>query len=234
MTPFLLMLLWIMVAVAALVQGTVGIGFALIVAPIFALVDPTSLPVTLLILMLPLNAHVAWRERSDIDWYGTGWITLGRFAGTFAGLALLLALSVRQMEIAVGFFTILAALIALFAPPFAPRRDSAAGVGLFTGISETATGIGGPPLALLYQHAAGPRLRATVAACFLIGEIFSLVMLGFSGRVRPDHIIAAAMLVPAVILGTFLSRHAHARVPAARLRSAVLAFSILGGIALIV
>ncbi|MFT4014409.1 MAG: sulfite exporter TauE/SafE family protein [Paracoccus sp. (in: a-proteobacteria)] len=234
MTLSLLGPLWAVAALAALVQGTVGIGFALIVAPVFALAAPGYLPVTLLILMLPLNAHVALRERGAIDWPGTGWITLGRFAGTFAGLALLLALSLRQMEIAVGLFTILAALVALFAPPFAPRRGTSIGVGLFTGISETATGIGGPPLALLYQHAPGPRLRATVAACFLIGEVLSLVVLALGGRVSRDHLLAAATLVPAVLLGSALSRHAHAHVPAAGLRSAVLAFSILAGAVLIV
>ncbi|MGP9764115.1 sulfite exporter TauE/SafE family protein [Halomonas sp. AOP13-D3-9] len=233
MTLSLLALLWVVVMVSAMVQGTVGIVFALIVAPVFAMVDPVYLPVTLLVLMLPLNAHVAWRERTAIDWRGTGWITLGRFLGTFAGLALLLALSVRQMEIAVGLFTILAALVALFAPPFMPSRTSTTSVGLFTGISETATGIGGPPLALLYQHAPGPRLRATVAACFLIGEVFSLIVLALGGRVGCDHLIAASLLIPVVVLGSFLSRYAHAHIPAARLRVAVLMLSILGGLVLI-
>lgn len=233
MTLSLLGGLWVVVMLSAVVQGTVGIGFALIVAPVFAMVDPAYLPVTLLVLMLPLNAHVAWRERTAIDWHGTGWITLGRFLGTFVGLALLLALSVRQMEIAVGLFTILAALVALFAPPFVPRRTSSTSVGLFTGISETATGIGGPPLALLYQHASGPKLRATVAACFLIGEVFSLVVLALGGRVNLDHLVATALLIPAVILGSFLSRYAHAYIPAVRLRMAVLILSMLCGLVLI-
>ena len=35
------------------------------------------------VLMLPLNGLVAWRERASVDWRGAGWITLGRFAGTF-------------------------------------------------------------------------------------------------------------------------------------------------------
>ena len=73
---------------AAFLQGAIGIGFALILAPVLGLVAPWMLPVTLLVLMLPLNGLVAWRERASVDWRGAGWITLGRFAGTFAGIAL--------------------------------------------------------------------------------------------------------------------------------------------------
>src|SRR5689334_22309377 len=48
------------VAVAAFVQATAGVGFALIIAPVVGLVAPTLLPVALLVLMLPLNAYVAY------------------------------------------------------------------------------------------------------------------------------------------------------------------------------
>lgn len=232
MTYQTLLLLSVAVAASAFVQGAVGIGFALIIAPTLALVDPSTLPVTLLILMLPLNFIVAWRERAAIDRSGATWITAGRFVGTFLGMAVLVALSVRQLEIAVGLFTVLAAVIALASPPFEPTRPSAVGVGLFTGVTETATGIGGPPLALLYQHAAGPVLRSTVATCFLVGELISLVILALGGRVHPSQLTAALWLMPAVLLGTAASRLAHAHINGPALRIAVLVFSIVSGAAL--
>ncbi|MDQ7262485.1 sulfite exporter TauE/SafE family protein [Paracoccus sp. PS-1] len=224
------LLLSLAVLGSAFVQGAVGIGFALIMAPIFGLVDAAYLPVTLLILMLPLNFHVAWRERQTIDRRGASWITLGRFFGTFLGMAVLIALSVRQLEIAVGLFTVLAAGIALLAPPFSPGRSASLGVGLFTGVTETATGIGGPPLALLYQHAPGPVLRATVATCFLVGEVISLILLAVAGRLHVDQMLAALYLAPAVVIGTGLSRLAHAHVNGPALRLAVLGFSIASGL----
>ena len=104
------------VFVAAFIQGAIGIGFALIVAPVFGILAPEYLPVTLLILMLPLNFHIAWRERGDIDRLGTGWITLGRFFGTFAGLWMLAALSGRHLGLAVGWFTVIAAAVAAKSP----------------------------------------------------------------------------------------------------------------------
>ncbi|WIY53864.1 sulfite exporter TauE/SafE family protein [Devosia sp. YIM 151766] len=233
MSFFVFVLLTIAVAAAAFVQGSVGIGFALIMAPIFALVDAQYLPVTLLILMLPLNFLVAWREREAIDFSGAKWITVGRFVGTFIGMAVLVAITVRQLEIAVGVFTVLAAIVALVAPPFSPARTSSMGVGLFTGVTETATGIGGPPLALLYQHAPGPVLRSTVAVCFLVGEIISLAVLAIADQVRSDQLLAAAYLVPAVFFGSALSRLAHARLNGGAVRLAVLVFSIASGLFLV-
>ncbi|WP_423205940.1 sulfite exporter TauE/SafE family protein (plasmid) [Paracoccus yeei] len=233
MTLSVFLLLSLLVGGAAFIQGAVGIGFALIMAPVFGLFDASYLPVTLLILMLPLNFLVAWREREAIDRPGASWITAGRFFGTFLGMAVLVALSVRQLEIAVGLLTILAALIALLAPPFSPGRPAALGVGLFTGVTETATGIGGPPLALLYQHAPGPVLRATVATCFLVGELISLAVLLVAGRVGADQFGAALALVPAVLAGSWLSRHVHARINGPALRLAVLIFSIVSGAALV-
>ena len=50
------------VTVAALVQGAIGVGFALIVAPIAAALRPDLLPGSILFLMLPLNAYVAGAE----------------------------------------------------------------------------------------------------------------------------------------------------------------------------
>lgn len=234
MTLVVFVVLSLFVVISAFVQGSVGIGFALIMAPVFALVDARYLPVTLLVLMLPLNFLVAWREREAIDLSGAKWITAGRFVGTFAGIAVLVALTVRQLEIAVGLFTVLAAVVALLAPPFSPSRSSSLGVGLFTGVTETATGIGGPPLALLYQHAPGPVLRSTVAACFLVGELVSLAVLMILGHVHSDHLLVAACLVPAVLIGTGVSRMAHARLNGAAVRLAVLLFSIASGIYLVV
>jgi hypothetical protein len=62
----------------------------------------------------------------------------------------------------VGITTILAAIATKLAPKFTPNRTAFVSAGLITGVTETATGIGGPPLALVYQHHPAPTLRATI------------------------------------------------------------------------
>jgi uncharacterized membrane protein YfcA len=226
-------LIAVVVALAAFVQGTIGVGFAMILAPVLAIVAPQLVPVCLLALMVPLNAYVAWRERAALDWRGAGWITLARFIGTFGGLWILAALSPHGLGLVIGAATILASLATLVAPSFEPGARSFLIAGFVTGVSETTTGIGGPPLALVYQHRPAPTLRATIAFCFLVGEIVSLALLAIAGRADTGQMLAAAQLLPALALGALVSRAVHRRVGGARLRLAVLAFAIVSGAALL-
>lgn len=139
-----LVVLAVTVAVAAFVQGSSGLGFALIVAPVAGMLDPGLLPVFVLAAMIPLNLYVAWRERASIDLRGAGWITGARLAATPAGLALLWLIPDRSIGLFVGIATVLAAVVSLVAPAFTPGRAAYLGAGVVTGLTETATGVGGP------------------------------------------------------------------------------------------
>jgi uncharacterized protein len=219
---------------AAFVQGTTGVGFALIVAPVLAFIAPELLPVCLLALMIPLNLYVAWRERAALDRSGAAWITAGRFLGTFGGLWLLAALTSSQLQILIGALTILAAAATLVAPSFTPGRRVFAAAGVVTGVTETATGIGGPPLALVYQHQAAATLRSTLAICFLLGQLMSLALLAAAGRVTSAQFETALMLTPALAIGAMLSHWIHGRVGGRALRAFVLIFAVASGALLIV
>lgn len=219
------------VLAGAFIQGASGMGFALIVVPVLALVHPEAIPGALLFLMLPLNAYVAWRERGAIDRSGAGWITLGRFAGTFAGLGILLVLSTYWLNQFVGISTLLAVLASVLAPSFTPGKKAFIATGLVTGITETATGIGGPPLALVYQHAPVATLRSTVALCFLVGEVISLAVLGISGALQWSHLSYAVLCLPALLLGMGLSSLVHHKLDQRRLRIGVLMFATVSGLA---
>ncbi|MBY6346302.1 sulfite exporter TauE/SafE family protein [Providencia rettgeri] len=219
------------VLAGAFIQGASGMGFALIVVPVLALVHPEAIPGALLFLMLPLNAYVAWRERGAIDRTGAGWITVGRFAGTFAGLGILLVLSTYWLNQFVGISTLLAVLASVLAPSFTPGKKAFIATGLVTGITETATGIGGPPLALVYQHAPVATLRSTVALCFLVGEVISLIVLGLSGTLAWSHLSYAVLCLPALLLGVGLSSLVHHRLDQRRLRIGVLVFATVSGLA---
>jgi uncharacterized protein len=232
MTSFALIVL--AVTIAGLVQGAIGVGFALIVAPLAAVLSPEMIPGSILILMLPLNAFVAWRERHHFDFSSASWITLGRFAGTFVGLRILLIVSTPMLDVIVGASTVFAAIATRFAPAFAPNRTVFVGAGLITGVTETATGIGGPPLALVYQHHPPPTLRATIALCFLVGQLFSLAVLVVEGRLNLVRVGDALLLIPPLVLGLLASGWAQRRLDAARLRDALLAFAVISGLLLIV
>jgi len=221
------------VMVAGFVQGATGFGFALILAPVLALLAPDLVPVSLLMLMLPLNVYVAWREWAALDRRGAAWITVGRFLGTFGGLWLLTTLTASLLDNVIGAVTVLAAIATLIAPSFTPGRRTLVAAGVVTGITETATGIGGPPLALVYQHQDAARLRATLAFCFLVGQLMSLAILAAAGRVSASHAETAVMLVPALAIGAAMSRLVHGRLSGRLLRAFVLLFAMVSGAVLL-
>ncbi len=226
-------LIGVTVLVCAFIQGSTGMGFAMVAAPVVTLLDPSLIPVMLLVLMIPLNAYIGWREREALDWRGVKWISVGRFAGTFIGLWILLIVNLQQLGLLIGWSTVVAAAVALMVPAFDPNRTGMMIVGFITGITETSTGVGGPPLALAYQHKPGPVLRSTVAVCFLVGEVISLVVLAFSGRISGETLLLCAALLPFIAAGSFASRFVHHRLDGRLLRYIVLGFAIISGIVVI-
>jgi hypothetical protein len=222
------------VAIAACVQGTIGFGFALIVAPVLAFFRPELVPVSLLFLMMPLNLFTVLRELKVFDWKGFSWITMGRAFGAIAGVGVLAALSSRALNPLIGVATIAAAVATVVAPAFSPNRRAFMTVGLITGIAETATGIGGPPLALAYQHHRPEVLRSTVAGCLLAGQILSLAVLGLTGRATVHHMMSAALLVPFLAIGGLASSSVRHRVNGRLLRGLVLLFAVTSGAILVI
>ena len=223
-------LLGLTVLIAAFVQGSTGLGFALISGPVVGMVEPRLLPVFLLVQMIPLNGYVTWRERHAVDGAGTTWISLGRFVGTFGGLGVLFLVTEQQLGLLIGISTVLAVLLTLLAPSFEPGRAAFLAAGLVTGVTETSTGVGGPPLALVYQHRPAPVLRSTVAACFLIGEVISVAILAMTDSIGRDQLRVAILLLPAVILGAALSRLVHHRLDGRVMRYLVLGFALVSGV----
>src|SRR5699024_2805996 len=98
-----------------------------------------------LVLMIPLNFYVAAREREHIDWTGVSWISIGRFAGTFAGLWILVIVNLHQLSLLIAWSTLIAALIALLAPKFSPNPPVLATVVLVT-LRQVSLLIGWSPL----------------------------------------------------------------------------------------
>jgi len=224
------MLIVLAVAAGGVLQGSTGVGFALVVSPVLAIFAPALLPGCVLILMLPLNAYVAWRERRAIDWTGVTWITAGRVVGGFGGLMVLTLLPGNALRLFVGVATILTAFGSMLSGNFTLRPPVFIGAGVITGITETATGIGGPPLALVYQHQPGSVLRATLAVCFLVGQLFSLVLLAVSGRLDHAQLDTALWLLPALGGGALLSRWLHGRIDGRPMRLAMLGFAFVSGV----
>jgi len=94
----------------------------------------------------------------------------------------------------------------------------------------TAAGIGGLPLALMYQNPEGQEIRATLAVAFAMGTAISLLVLALAERVGLDHLLALELLL-ALLLGLWGAGF-FARLLSGRwLRPALLLFAAVSGFA---
>jgi uncharacterized membrane protein YfcA len=99
--------------------------------------------------------------------------------------------------------------------------------GLVSGVTGTSAGIGGPPLALLYQHHPGPTMRSTLAVSFMFGTMLSLVTLGIARQVGVEQLLFGVGLAPVVVAGSIAGRRLHGLLDQGWLRPAVLVFAAI-------
>jgi uncharacterized membrane protein YfcA len=210
------------VALGALAQGAIGFGANLLAVPVMAAVAPAALPGTMILLPLPLQVAMIRHEHHGIEWRDVGWLTLGRLPGVLVGTWVVTAVALDQLSVLTGVAVLVGVVVSVVATSIPFNRTSKLTIGMVSGTMGTATSIGGPPLALLYQHHDGKVLRPTLAACFLLGTAQSLASLGLAGVMEWWHLRLAIALLPALFLGLALSRLLARRLDGPWLRPAVL------------
>jgi hypothetical protein len=234
LSPWELTACLVIVAVGAFVQGSVGFGINLIISPVIALVDPAAVPGAIVLLSLPLTATMAAREHDHVDRSGVAWIMVGRVPGTALGVAVLALVATDTVAAVVGAAILIAVALNVVRPNVTVTRASAVAAGFGAGTLGTAAAIDGPPLALLYQHHRGEAIRATLAACFVIGTLMSAAALAVTGELHRDQLALTAALLPALLLGLLASAWGTRLLHGRSLRPAVLTFAGVAGAAALV
>ncbi len=219
--PSVLLLAGAAVLVGAVVQGAVGLGVALIAAPVVTLLDPTLMPGSLLVVgfALPLLSLIS--EHQDID-RRVGWVLLGRVIGTAPGVLVVALLSPQDLAVGVAVLTLLAVALTVRAVRITPTPISLTGAGVFSAVGATAAAIGGPPLALVYQRADAATLRSTLALVFTLGSLLSLAALAVAGELDGREVWAGVAMLPFFLVGFLLSLRLRRHLAGARFRAAVL------------
>ena len=213
------------VTVGSAVQGTLGFGANLLGVPVLALFEPAAIPAATTMMAVPLASTMALAERGHVDWPGVGWLMVGRIPGTMVGAAIVAVVAACTLSVLAGAAVLVAVALSLVTTTLVVNRATTMSAGLASGIMGTATSIGGPPLALLYQHHEGPILRSTLAVTIGIGTVISLGGQAVAGAVHGWQLLLALSLLPGVATGLALGRVVSRRVDERWLRPAVLAFA---------
>ncbi len=224
----------VVVAVGALIQGSIGVGLGILTVPILSLIDPIMAPVPTLLLAVPLAISMAWRERTDIHGRSVIWLLLGRFPGAFLGLGLLALATQRTLDILIAA-SVLVAVAILSTGVKMPRTSlTEFATGITAGVMGMVASMGGPPAALLFKDERGPTVRSTLALFFSFGLVVTVIARIIGGKITGDDVLLGALLFPGLVAGYIASSRLRGRMDAMALRPAILAISSLAAIGLLV
>ena len=234
MSPGEILTVVLTVLFGATLQGSVGFGMGLIASPILILIDPRFVPGPILLSTTVLTVLLVYRERTAIDFHGIQWAMVGRLFGTVLASAILLVVSADQLVLLIGVFILSAVGMSLSGFRFDPIRPVLVVAGMLSGLLGTVASVGGPPMALVYQHAAGARIRSTMSGFFLLGTILSLGALWYVGRFDAYEIQLTLVMLPSVLTGFVLSKWTAVYVDRGYVRPAVLSVAAGAGLLVII
>lgn len=233
--PQALLLAALAAALGALVQGSVGFGFALVAAPLLTLINPHLVPGAATVASAGLNLMILRRTRGGpTDWGGVRWAGAGLVPGTLAAGVMLAAMSAHLVAVSVGILVLVAVLVSLAGVGVRRAPGTMFSIGVISGFMGTAATVGGPPMALAYQNDPGPVIRATLGRFFMLSTVLTFVVLIPAGRLGVEHVWAGLAMVPGVAVGFALSRRMHGFLDAGWARPAVLALAAASSVAVLI
>lgn len=224
--PTVLVGLGAVVAVAALVQGSTGVGFALVAAPAASLLlGPAAGIVIVLQLAFVIDVAVWWTQRHHVDLRTVRTYAIAAASAVPAAVAALAFVPAKVLVLTAAAVALVGAgLFASDAAGFGislrPSRGSQVAAGFAAGFFGLTTGMSGPPVAIesASRHRSAVAMRATLAAFFAIVDGVAVVVRG--GSVQWPYTAGLAVVV--VVCAAAASAVAH-RVPSAHLRWGVVA-----------
>lgn len=221
------------ITVGAAIQGAIGFGVALIAAPILVLVDPQLVPGPMMMSSFVLACLVAWRDRAHANLAIVRYAAPGNVVGAAIGAMLLARLDASGFALLFGVLVLLAVALSALGLRIPVRRRSAIGAGLLGGFMATTAAIGGPAMALVYQHEESNAFRGTLATYFVFSSVTGLAALFLVGKLGPAEAKLGLVLIPGQIAGFMLSSRLARRLEGHSIRPYILGLSSLAALAVL-
>jgi uncharacterized membrane protein YfcA len=224
---------FVVMAVGGCLQGAVGFGSNLVAAPLLVLLDESFVPAPIVVASLLLNLQMIRREGSGAFDPTVKPAMVAQVPGAIGAGLVLVALPERALSLLFAALVLIAVGVSAAGWHLRPTRRTLVGAGLAAGFMGTISGIGGPPVALVYQRSSGPTLRATLSRFFLVGGLVSLVVLGASGTIDGGSLRACLVTIPASLTGFAVSAPIARRLDKGSVRPVVLVLSSLAAAAVL-
>lgn len=220
---------------AAYVRGLAGFGMAILLVPVLAL---AMTPVEAVLVTNGVSVLIGLSDMRMIlrDAESTAWrIIAGVAVATAPGLWLL-SITPNPVARVVIALVALSAFVAILLPRRSadlPSATRTAATGLATGVLTGFAGMPGPPVVPYYVGRDIPRAvaKASMLLVFTAASTVSLISGAALGLLRPQFLLLALILLPAVLAGNWLGARRFGTVDDRRWRLFVAV--VLGATALV-
>src|SRR4051794_19212071 len=141
-----------LVVIGSIIQGSIGFGLAAVVAPVLLLVNKIFLPGPMLVTSMLLTLLIAWRDRRHTVWPEVAVGTTGRIIGMMPAAYALRYMSGATYELVFAMAVLAGVAISIAGWHFRLTLQNLFLTAIGSGFVSTVSAIGGPPMALVYQH----------------------------------------------------------------------------------
>jgi len=224
----------VLAAIGAALQGSVGLGLAVVAAPILLLFNPLWVPGPMLLSAMLLVMLIAYRDRQHIIVGDVALATVGRVLGTVPAAYALNLFPAQIYDLIFGLIVLSGVLLSVSGWHVARTPLNVVCSGAFSGVASTISSVGGPPMALIYQHERGPSVRGTMSAIFILGTIISITGLSWAGHFGTVELMLGLILMPGVLVGFCVSRYTAAWLDRRHTRPAILAVSAVSALVILI
>lgn len=202
---------WVICAITiffgTFVQRLSGAGYGMFAAPVMVLVAPEWVPGTVLLVGFVIGSGALLNTSGSVEWRDLPPGFAGRILG--AGIAAYIATAVvgtDALAIIVGFIVLFAVGLTILGLSFPISSSSLFVAGIAGGVMGTLTGIGAPPMAILYSKIETRRSAATQNAFYGFGTLVAIIALSIAGVLTLAQLAFAATLAPLVPIALWASK----------------------------
>jgi uncharacterized membrane protein YfcA len=210
---------------AAIVQGTVGMGMGVLATPLLILIEPRLVPGPFILSAFSVVFPMVYREWESIDISKLKPALLGYIPGSLVAAAGLNWIPRSELSLLFGIMILLALVMSVVGWRIKFTSSRVFSVGMISGLMGTIAGMSGPAMAILLQDEEGPRLRGMLAGFFVTAGLISVGVLIWIGFIGWEEAKLALLLMPAPVLGFLLSSYFTPYLDRGYTRPAVLVIS---------
>lgn len=212
-----IILLSLIIFTASVVRGFTGFGLALVAVPLIQFLMPvTDTAVFIAVINLVFSLLYYRRSSRVINGQPLGAMALWTGAGVATGALVLKYVNPAFIQIAWGIVIVFIVFALYRGVDFHIRSDKRALTlsGLLGGLLSGATGITGPPVAVILSSIKTPKekFNAIISVFILFAVSYALLFYLISGLVRMETLLLALWSVPALLAGLYTGDRLVARI----------------------